>query len=112
MNLSDFVSKTLEELITGIKNAKESESTSGADINPGVWGDTKDIVKQGLMKMSGHKTVTIVEFDVAITAVERQGTKGGIGVFVGSVGLGSQGESRKENSSVSRIKFSVPVALP
>lgn len=112
MNLKDFVSETLSEIIEGVKNAKQAAVQSGAEINPEVWGDTKDIVRQGLMKMSGHKTVSIVDFDVAVTAIEGQGTKGGVGVFVGAIGLGSHGESNKENSTISRIKFSVPVALP
>lgn len=112
MNLKDFVSETLLEIAGGVKNAQASQAESGAAINPGVYGDTKDIVGQGLMKMSGGKTVTIVDFDVAVTAIEGQGTRGGIGVFAGAVGVGSQGASNKENSIASRIKFSVPIALP
>ena len=112
MNLKDFVSETLSEIIEGVKNVKQDEAKFGAEINPDVFGDTKDIVRQGLLKMSGSKTVTIVDFDVAVTAIEGQGAKGGVGVFAGAIGLGGQGESKIENSTVSRIKFSVPVALP
>jgi len=53
-----------------------------------------------------------VEFDVAVTAEKSEGTKGGIGVFVGSIGLGAQGKSDLKNQSVSRIKFSAPISLP
>jgi hypothetical protein len=60
----------------------------------------------------GPPKVDQVDFDVAVTAVEGKGTKGGIGVFVGAVGLGSLGESNVSSSTVSRIRFSVRVRLP
>jgi hypothetical protein len=53
-----------------------------------------------------------LEFDVAVTAQEGTATKGGIGVFAGAIGLGSQGQSTAANQTVSRIKFAVPVLLP
>jgi hypothetical protein len=57
-------------------------------------------------------TAQIVEFDVALTAMEGTGTKGGIGVVAGMFALGSTGQSKEESSSVSRVKFSVPLSLP
>jgi small neutral amino acid transporter SnatA (MarC family) len=53
-----------------------------------------------------------VKFDVAVTVGEGTGTKGGIAVFVGAIGLGSQGESKTSQSSVSSIQFEVPISLP
>jgi hypothetical protein len=35
-----------------------------------------------------------------------------VGIFVGPVVLGSQGRSDAGRSSISRIKFSVPILLP
>jgi small neutral amino acid transporter SnatA (MarC family) len=49
---------------------------------------------------------------VAVTATDGTKTKGGIGVFVGAVGLGSQGQSEELKQSMSKIKFTVPLALP
>ena len=56
--------------------------------------------------------IETIEFDVAVTVTEGTQTKGGIGVFMGAVGLGSQGQSSNQNASVTRIKFSVPLVLP
>jgi hypothetical protein len=53
-----------------------------------------------------------VEFDVAVTTTENTGTKGGIGVFVGAVGFGSQGHSDAGKTQLSRLKLSVPTLLP
>jgi hypothetical protein len=53
-----------------------------------------------------------VEFDVAVTVAEGTATKAGIGLIVGPVTLGTTGQSANQNSTVSRIKFEVPVAWP
>ena len=58
------------------------------------------------------KAVQKVEFDVAVTASTGTATKGGIGIMVGAIGLGSQGKSEAQDSSISRIKFLVPMVLP
>jgi hypothetical protein len=41
-----------------------------------------------------------IEFDVAVTVIEGTQTKGGIGVFVGPIGIGSQGQSNVSNQSI------------
>jgi hypothetical protein len=53
-----------------------------------------------------------MEFDVAVTATETTEAKVGVGVFLGSLGIGSQAKSEDGNVIVSRIKFSVPVLYP
>lgn len=54
----------------------------------------------------------MVDFDVAVTTVESEQSKGGAGIFVAGLGLGGQIRSDAQNTVVSRIKFSVPIALP
>jgi hypothetical protein len=54
----------------------------------------------------------MVSFDIALMAMEGTATKRGIGLVVGMVTLGSTGQSKEESSSVSHVKFSVPVSLP
>ena len=54
-----------------------------------------------------------IHFDVAVSISESSETKGGIGVFAGPLGpVGSQDQSDVASSSMSRIKFSIPVKLP
>jgi hypothetical protein len=53
-----------------------------------------------------------VQFDVAVTTQSGTETKGGIGVFVGPITLGSAGKSDQSTDSTNRINFSVPVYLP
>jgi hypothetical protein len=58
------------------------------------------------------RVVQEIEFDVAVHATEGTETKGGIGIMVGAIGLGSQGKSQAGNASESRIRFTIPMVLP
>ncbi len=98
MELQDFIGETLKQIISGVRNAQESAIELGAKVNPrgGSFVEMRD-----------------VHFDVAVSTSEGTETKGGIGVFVNPVGsVGSQDKSDVASSSMSRIKFSVPVKLP
>jgi len=100
MELKEFVSGTLVEIIEGVKEAQSKtmdRAKHGTYVNPGC---------------QGANSTRPIEFDVAVTAVEGQKTKGGVGIFVGPVGLGSHGQSEVQNTSLSRIKFTVPIVLP
>lgn len=111
MDLHDFVTQTLIQIVSGVKTAQTEAKTHGAEVNPHLTGAQSELAKHGFVWASGA-AAQIVQFDVALTVVEATGTKGGIGVFAGVVNLGSAGQSKNENSSVSRVKFSVPLTLP
>lgn len=111
MELRQFVSDALVEIFEGVKDAKKKLSDEGG-INPAPMGNAADYAGTTGFMACGRKIATFVDFDVAVTAAEGTGTKGGIGVFAGVVGLGSQGQSSESNSKVSRIRFQVPVLFP
>lgn len=111
MLLSDFVSESIKQIIDGVNEAKRHAQENGATVNPTRWGWNSNNVQAKFDRETGAAIETI-EFDVAVTTVEGTSTKGGIGVFVGAVGLGSQGQSNAQNTSASRLKFCVPLVLP
>lgn len=111
MLLSEFVAESIKQIIDGVNEAKKYGNANGAKINPKGWGWNSTNVQAKYETETGAPIETI-EFDVAVTTVEGTTTKGGIGVFVGAVGLGSQGQSSAQNTSMSRLKFSVPLVLP
>lgn len=111
MELKQFVSESLKQIIDGVNEARSYAEQNGAMVNPTRWSWNSSNVQVKYDPKSGAAIET-VEFDVAVTAIEGTETKGGIGVFMGAVNLGSQGASQNQNSSVSRLKFSVPLMLP
>jgi hypothetical protein len=106
MDLKEFVSQTLGQIIEGVKAAQETAKAAGAEVNPHM---TRAVVQATTMSGLPSRDV---DFDVALTVTEGTGTKGGIGIVAGPFALGSTGQSTAQNSSVSRIRFSVALALP
>jgi hypothetical protein len=95
MNIEDFISETLTQIISGVNKAQDAlKKTSGCSIAP--YG----------------KNAEAVEFDVAVTAAESKESKGGLAVSVCSIGAGIQGASEASRSTVSRVKFAVKIQLP
>jgi hypothetical protein len=111
MQLKDFVSESIKQIIDGVSDAMEHAASKGGRVNPARQIVNSNNASSRFDRASGVSIETI-EFDVAVTVSEGTQTKGGIGVFTGFVGLGSQGQSDASNLSVSRLKFVVPIALP
>src|SRR6266436_4095859 len=103
MKLNEFVAETLKEIVDGVTEAQKHYSTMGCKVNPGGFTyKTSEGVQ--MWNVQTFEIAQLIDFDVAVTTMEGTETKGGIGVFVGAVGLGSQGKSDASNTSVSRIK--------
>lgn len=115
MELKDFVEQTLVQIVQGVRAAQASLDISGANakINPTTYmrGGEK-LLDNSLYRQNDLQIAQMVEFDVAVTAEEGKGTKGGIGIMVGAIGLGAQGQSDARQTSENRIKFKVPILLP
>jgi hypothetical protein len=111
MELREFVAEAIKQISAGVKDAQATYDEHGAFVNPHLSTSADLAVKHGILIASGH-AAQLVQFDIALTVTEGTGTKGGIGVFVGAFSLGSSGQSSAENSSVSRVKFFVPLVLP
>ena len=112
MDLKDFVSETLVQIATGVKDAQAKVKELGGTVNPSLNCGHEVASKLGFLYTRDSAMAPVVQFDVALTVTEGTGTKGGIGVFAGAVNLGSSGQSNNEQSSVSHVKFSVPLTLP
>jgi hypothetical protein len=111
MDLKEFVTQTLTQIAAGVREAQVPAKALGAEVNPHLMTNWPEAAKLGFLNASG-RFAPIVQFDVALTVSEGTGTKGGIGILAGAINLGSSGQSQNEQSVVSRVKFSVPLALP
>lgn len=106
MNLEEFVSQTLVQIIRGSLKA-QNELTASVRIFPlSMRPVTND---DGVTFHAPHRDVQNVEFDVQLTVEESSGKSGnaGVGIKVFSAGLNS--ESKQNTQSTSRVKFSVPM---
>lgn len=111
MELKDFVSETLKQILEGVKTAQEYSKNAGGKISPSGMGQTASNTHPQIYAKNGE-FVQMIKFDVAVTTTEDDKTKGGVGVFVGAFGIGLQGENGIQNSAINRIQFNVPIVLP
>lgn len=104
MKLHEFITATLGEIQQGVQNAINNTINGGVAgaINP-VWGTAKDI---------GPTHIQNIQFDVAVTVVEKESgsVKGGIEVI--GIRVGGSASGSTENTYASRVQFSIPVIPP
>lgn len=120
MDLKSFITQTLVQIAQGIDDANVAFANSEAIANPryvvppdgeednSVYG----YLVEGSDRTAYRHAVHKVDFDVAVAAAEGKEAKGGIGIVVGSIGLGAQGKSDASTSSNSRIRFAIPMLFP
>lgn len=113
VELKEFVSFSLTQIVDGVVEAQKQAETNGAAINPRVTDQSAAVHRPGRLRPDiGGAPVKDIQFDVAVTITESEKTdaKAGISIFsaklVGELG----GDSATE--SASRLRFSVPLALP
>jgi len=114
MKLDEFIFESLKQVIDGIEKSQEYAKEKGASISAEnlTFVGAKNGAGIVFMNQRSGEIVEKIEFDIAVTAKEGDKAKGGIGLFVGALGIGTQGQVESENSSISRLKFSIPLHLP
>lgn len=115
MNLDEFISESLKGIFKGVKDAQDFAKENGGRINPTSYGQFLDSKKNIYIPIESNESLTLITdiiFDIAVTASDKKesGASGGINVL--SLKLGGKLEGERFKETVSRIKFSVSVALP
>lgn len=119
MNLEEFVKISLEQIISGVKKAQEStklpnKHPSEADlVNPAIMYSADSAPKGKYFATTQRNLVHFVDFDVAVSAEDSTEAKGRFSLKVAGLGGVEAGAGGSEKStSISRVKFSVPIQLP
>ncbi len=111
MELKDFVSGTIIQIIERVNSAIEYGNKHNARVNPDLR-----IVVHHLESITADEFsknyVNIIDFDVAVTTGKEGEVKSGLGIFVGGIGVGAQATMDEASSTANRIRFSIPVMLP
>lgn len=109
MELKDYISETISNVILGIKDAQKKIEKSGGYINPVIQrygnNESKHLAR-------GARTIEEVEFEIVLKLEEAQGSGAKINVFSGLFGGSIKAQSQESNQSMNKIKFSVPIAYP
>src|SRR5579863_5454597 len=109
VSLSEFVSQTLRDVLGGVIDA-QADKKIGKNVAPWGIGAIEYPTDSGAVR-KGPFTVTVVKFDVAVTAEVNASAAAGGGLKIAVFSLGAHGEKENKNVASSRIQFSVPVTL-
>lgn len=116
IELKDFISETIKQIFDGVTDAQEYAKEKGGIVSPKVtlYSNSPNFYS-GLAHVtnSGPDLANMIEFDVAIAASEGTQTKNEVGAkLITVLGASMQGQSEVSSSTVSRIKFVLPIVLP
>ncbi len=111
MDLKEFTKQALIQIAEAVNESNASISNIGAfvvssnanNISNRMWANDKS----GLP----HASID-VEFDIAVTATNEEGSKAGMLAVASILNLGASSEDKTAHQEISRIKFSIPLALP
>lgn len=104
MELKQFVSKTLEEILQGVNEAQQKVAgTHVGTVAPHIPEYEK-------LKVPEHiSCFQNVHFEVAVSVEEKTGSEASINVLSAIVNGKLRGSSANDNAEQSKISFSVPV---
>ncbi len=111
MDLQEFVSSSITQIVDAIKKAQEQSKDSGAWISPAGL-DLPQSLQTVEMEPDIHAYVHDVKFDIAVTVGTSQDASAGAKLQIFSASLGGGGSVEYNNAQVSRVKFSIPVVWP
>ena len=107
MDVEEFVSSSLRQILNGIKAAQDGKHGDG--INPSFVSASPGV---GVYPIADGRYAFAVSFDIAVTVTESSNVEAGGKLTVLSLGAGGTASRGAEEKSVTRIQFGVPVAFP
>lgn len=108
MDIAEFVSQSLEQIMRGVESARASAAKHGAVVNPVLSvGSNSDFELR-----EGYLGRTRVRFDLSVVVTDTTAKEGKAGISIFGGGIGGSGSTGTERAQTTRIRFSVPIVLP
>lgn len=102
MELKEFISESLSQILDGINEAsKKLETTSKHPI----------IYNPGQIRNNAFDQTEKIEFEVIVDVESKDTKKGGAKITVFSIGVGAEADKSLTHTQQNKIKFSVPVCF-
>jgi hypothetical protein len=109
MELQRFVTNVLTQIMCGIQKAQQTVGQQGGEVNPPVTRLSSGSAERFIsVSRNKQQIVEFVEFDVAVTITEGDETRSAISIMASRIA----GSTTDNQSTVSRIRFKVPVCFP
>lgn len=105
MDIQQFVRETLCQILNGVDEANAQHG----NVNPDYELEGKAVVPSNTVVDTGGQLVFMVEFDLAVTAAEQTEQSGTGRLNIQIVSAGGGKSSGSTLTSVTRVRFSVPI---
>lgn len=107
MELKDFIKGTISDIAIAISELNEDYASIGLVVNPkDAYTPSADVSR--INGNNDERLVKEVEFNLSISASDTKEGVAGIRINVLSAGINNE----TNNSTVSTVKFSIPVVYP
>lgn len=104
MELKDFVKESIKNIMDGVSEAQE-ELQSGK-VAPHFSTHALGWYESGLSNRQ------LIDFEVSVNAIEKEGSEAKLNVVAAVVGGGVKGDSSSTASHTAKLQFKVPVEFP
>lgn len=113
MELDTFIAETIKSIIKGVSDSQGFAKDNGSSINP-IGGFHDKLSDKAIYNenTATRKTVTKIEFDIAVTASNEESNKVGGGLKIQVLSLGASTANNITSQTSSRIKFDLNITLP
>jgi hypothetical protein len=108
MELDEFVRKTLESIVRGVSEARNSEN--GVGIAPDLY--SANTAGQHSYIAAEERIAFPVNFDVALTVSSSSSKGGEAKISVLPMGLGGRLAAKSDETVIQKVSFVVPVMFP
>lgn len=103
MELRNFISQTLQDIISGVQDAQEKVPE----------GHIVPFLKQTFQAVEhGVSEVQAVDFEITVRADEKSGKEAKVNVVAAVISGGVKGETGKSGGHAATLRFKIPVRLP
>ena len=112
MELKEFISNTLYQIISGVRDSQKriEQEKIDAAVNPNIHASGNN--KQWTNTNNGTRYHESVVFEVGLVIEKGEGSSAKVGVKACLFNGGVEGQSDKTEQSSHRIKFAVPIIYP
>ncbi len=111
-DLEQFIFESVTQIAAGISSAQGPIGALGGRVNP--IGSIAPLEGMAIVHVPGDRMgyVQRIEFDIAVTRETGESSGVGGGLKVVGISVGGKSEEQSNNSSVSRLRFTLPILMP
>jgi hypothetical protein len=112
MEINQFITQVIVQINKGISNAS---SDIEKDVLPKSYNNMSKDINNGIQSVNykdyDTQLISNIMFELSLTNGKKGSVNGGIGVLLGNINIGASGKNEAEQTSISKIKFTIPIVL-